>query len=231
MAAKKKAKKKAAASTLSAFVLWPIKLVAGLVLPFFLLLRGSVTLYELTQWNPYLCILIGALVSIVALYFYLAWIIGHFVQSKKGTERVRKFNSRAVLIAVGGFCLYAIMYLAAGNAKTSAVQAEYGTTHPIIRLGVSSFILFDRDLVVTDMARSHFDYETMGLKKKNKSLHFVQSDDYVHAVDLRTNDRSSWRNTLLEYYFIAMGFRTLRHVGTGDHLHVSLMIHDNPNAL
>lgn len=166
-----------------------------------------------------------------ALYIYLSWVIGHVVQSKKGTESVKKFNFRLVLIAVGGFCIYAIIYLAAGNAKTSTVRDEYGSTHPVIRLGISTFILFDRDLVVTDMSRKDFDYETMGLAKKKRSLHFVQSDDYVHAIDLRTNNRPEWRNWLLETYFKIMGFRTLRHNGTGDHLHVSLMIHDNPNAL
>ena len=31
-----------------------------------------------------------------------------------------------------------------------------------------------------------------------------------------------WRNLLLRGYFATMGFPTLRHVGTGDHLHVSL---------
>ena len=213
------------------FILWPLKMVLGIVLPFFLLLRGSVTLYEMTEWNPYLCILAGAVAAMIALYIYLSWMIGHIVSSKKGSETVRKINLRIVLIAVGGFCVYAIMYLAAGNAKTSSVRDEYGSTHPLIRLGISTFILFDSDLVVTDMSRTHFDYETMGLAKKKRSLHFVQSDDYVHAIDLRTNDRSEWRNTLLNWYFKAMGFRTLRHVGTGDHLHVSLMIHDNPNAL
>ena len=231
MAAKRKTAKKGGGLSFLSFILWPLKMVLGIVLPFFLLLRGSVTLYEMTEWNPYLCILAGAVAAMIALYIYLSWMIGHIVSSKKGSETVRKINLRIVLIAVGGFCVYAIMYLAAGNAKTSSVRDEYGSTHPLIRLGISTFILFDSDLVVTDMSRTHFDYETMGLAKKKRSLHFVQSDDYVHAIDLRTNDRSEWRNTLLNWYFKAMGFRTLRHVGTGDHLHVSLMIHDNPNAL
>lgn len=231
MSAKRKAASKKSSSGGIAFLLWPVKFVLGLVLPFFLLLRGSVTLYVFTEWNPYLCILIGAIGAMVALYFYLSWILGHIVSSKKNVERVRKINLRLVLITVGGFCLYAIMYLAAGNAKTSTIQEEYGNTHPLLRLGISSFIIFDRDLVVTDLTRKVIDYESMGLAKKKKSLHFIQSDEYVHAVDLRTNNRPEWRNTLLNWYFQLMGFRTLRHVGTADHLHISLMIHDNPQAL
>jgi hypothetical protein len=229
--ATRKAGKKKGSSAITAILLWPLKFVAGLILPFFLLLRGSVTLYELTQWNPYLCIGLSAIASMVALYFYLVWITGHLVQKKKNVEKAKSIHLKLVLVAVGGFCLYAILYLAASNAKTAGVQAEYSTTHPLLRLGVSSFILFDRDLVVTDMARTHLDYKEMGLAMKNKSLHYPQSDGYVHALDLRTNDSAEWRNRLLETYFWFMGYRTLRHVGTGDHLHISLMIHDNPNAL
>ncbi len=228
MAAKKK---KGGSSVFVAILLWPLKFVAGLVLPFFLLLRGSVTLYELTQWNPYLCIAIPAIASMVALYFYLTWIVGHVVQKKKAVQKAKSINLKLVLVAVAGFCLYAILYLAAGNAKTQNVQEEYATTHPLLRLGVSSFIIFDHDLVVTDMARTHADYLEMGLFQKKKSLHYPQSDGYVHALDLRTNGRPEWRNKLLETYFWLMGYRTLRHGGTGDHLHISLMIHDNPHAL
>ncbi len=50
-------------------------------------------------------------------------------------------------------------------------------------------------------------------------------------MDLRTNDRQEWRNQILELYFNLMGFNTLRHVGTADHLHVSLSPHDLPGAI
>lgn len=227
--AKRKASKGASA-VVGRALLWPLKVVGGLVLPFFLLLRGAVTLYTLTDWHPYLCIGISAVLSMVALYFYLLWIVGHVVQKKKAMEKAKRVNLRLVLVAVGGFCLYAVLYLAAGNAKTEAVQDEYTTTHPLLRLGVSAFILFDHDLVVTDMQRSHLDYREMGLAMKGKSLHYPQSDGYVHAIDLRTNDRAEWRNTVLETYFWLMGYLVHRHGGTGDHLHVSLMVKDNPGA-
>ncbi len=229
--AKGRGGKKKGSNAVVAVLLWPVRLVVGLLLPFFLLLRGSVTLYELTAWNPYLCIGISAVASMVALYVYLAWILGHVVQKKKSVEKAKRINLKLVLVAVSGFCLYAVLYLAAGNAKTEGVQAEYTTTHPLLRLGVSSFILFDHELVVTDMSRTHLDYKEMGLAMKNKSLHYPQSDGYVHALDLRTNDSAEWRNKLLETYFWLMGYRTLRHVGSGDHLHISLMIKDNPGAI
>jgi hypothetical protein len=62
----------------------------------------------------------------------------------------------------------------------------------------------------------------MGLPPYERSLHLRQDDGYAHAVDLRTAGRSEWRNFLMRSYYRLMGFRTLRHVGTADHLHVSL---------
>jgi hypothetical protein len=43
-------------------------------------------------------------------------------------------------------------------------------------------------------------------------------------MDLRTKGRSQARNALTVAYFRIMGFRSLRHVGTADHLHVSLPV-------
>jgi hypothetical protein len=62
----------------------------------------------------------------------------------------------------------------------------------------------------------------MGLPARIESMHYEQSDGYVHAMDLRTKGREDWRNAAVELYFRAAGFETLRHVGTADHLHVAL---------
>ena len=53
-------------------------------------------------------------------------------------------------------------------------------------------------------------------------LHFRQRDGWVHALDMRTIGHGTVRNWLTAAYFRLLGFRTLRHVGTADHLHVSL---------
>ena len=47
-------------------------------------------------------------------------------------------------------------------------------------------------------------------------------ESWVHAVDLRTRGRGVIRNRVVQLYFWSMGFSTLRHVGTADHLHVQL---------
>ena len=96
--------------------------------------------------------------------------------------------------------------------------------HPMLRLAASTFLLFDRQAVITDTQRTVGDYLAMGLPVNESSLHFKLEDRWVHALDLRTVGRSEWRNRVTAGYFRLMGFRTLRHVGTADHLHVSLPI-------
>jgi hypothetical protein len=64
----------------------------------------------------------------------------------------------------------------------------------------------------------------MGLPPAEASLHFEQATGYVHALDLRTRGRPEWRNRAVELGFWALGFHSLRHVGTADHLHLSLRL-------
>ena len=85
--------------------------------------------------------------------------------------------------------------------------------------------IFDRNLVITDIARSANDYRQMGLPANPNSLHYSQTaTGYVHAVDLRTINRSEMLNILTKLYFNLTGFHTHRHTGTNDHLHVSLPV-------
>ena len=98
----------------------------------------------------------------------------------------------------------------------------YTSLHPLMRIAASTYLLFDREAVVTDLARTAEDYLQMGLPINEASLHFKLQDRYVHAMDLRTIGRSPLRNRVTAAYFRFMGFRSLHHVGTADHLHVSL---------
>ena len=50
-------------------------------------------------------------------------------------------------------------------------------------------------------------------------------------MGLRTIRQGELRNALVADYFRLMGFNTLRHVGTADHLHVSLMSHGRPGGI
>ena len=108
------------------------------------------------------------------------------------------------------------------NARFTTERQGYQVLTPFGKLGYSPFLLFDREAVVTDLGRTAEDYLKMGLPVSETSLHFRLEDRFVHALDLRTTGRTERRNQLTAAYFRVMGFRTLRHVGTADHLHVSL---------
>jgi hypothetical protein len=225
------AKRKASTGMGLSVLWWPLRILVAVVLPFFLLVRVSVLLYDSTQASAWVALGAGAVLTFGMLYFYLNFLSKLFARRKKAQEKARRFNLRVALIVVGGFTAYAMLYLSASNAKTSTVQSEYSSVHPLLRMAVSLWLIFDRDGVVTDMSRTHADYNAMNLTEKKRSLHYPQSDGYVHALDLRTKGRSEAWNGWANFYFKLMGFRTLRHSGTEDHLHVSLKIHENPAAL
>ena len=115
-----------------------------------------------------------------------------------------------------------MFYLSSVNAKSSDVQDVYRPMHPFLRVAVSTLTLADRDLVITDIERFEEDYTEMGLTVNQTSLHYRQESGYVQAVDIRTIGHGFVRNTLLRGSLGMMGFRTIRHVGTADHLHVEL---------
>ena len=135
---------------------------------------------------------------------------------------MRPWLWRGSLLVVACALLYALLTFSATNVVSPDVRATYTQLHPLLRVSLSTLLLIDSDLVVTDIARVPADYAVMDLPMNRESLHFEQSDGYVHAVDLRTRGRIPLRNWLLERALRGLGFDTLRHRGTADHLRVSL---------
>jgi len=91
--------------------------------------------------------------------------------------------------------------------------------------------MIDKEAVITDTNRVPEDYKRMGLKTNRSSLHYEQEDGYAYAIDLRVRGKSEIRNKLTQWYFDWMGFNTLRHGGSADHLHVSLPCHYRRGAI
>jgi hypothetical protein len=120
--------------------------------------------------------------------------------------------------------VYGLVFVAGSNVKSDEVRSEYARLHPLLRFAASGLVLFDPSSVITDAGRTTRDYWMMGLPEPEASLHFEQSSGFVHALDLRTRGRPEWRNRVVEVAFWALGFHALRHVGTADHLHVSLRL-------
>ena len=121
-----------------------------------------------------------------------------------------------------GFCMYALLFISDQNTKNEAVREVYRSLHPIMRVTISIVTLADSDLIITDISRTPEDYQRMGLTPLQSSMHYEQEDGFVYAIDLRTIGQTEIRNRLLKFSFDILGFKTLRHVGTADHLHISL---------
>ena len=194
------------------------KIAAFVALPFVVLIGGAVWLYRVQAIPTWLALATSGILAAGLLTAYGAWIC----QRLTGKARLRFVFTTLALPLIVFYCGYTLLYLSSVNAKTEDVRQYYTTVHPLLRVALSTAVLFDRDIVVTDTRREVDDYARMGLPALDNSLHFPQPSGYVHAVDLRTVGRAPWKNWTMVAYFRLLGFRTLRHVGTADHLHVSL---------
>jgi len=203
--------------TVATVMLALLKVVAIVALPFLVYVRASVYLYRHGA-HPWIAILLAALITcgIVSAFVIL---IAHRFRRRARVPTVVKWAALPIVFA---WCVYAVFYLSRVNVKNEQVRAYYGSVNPILRVALSTIVLVDPDLVVTDMGRVRADYRRMGLPVNERTKHYVQPDGWVHAVDLRTRGRGVIRNRLVQLYFWSMGFSTLRHVGTADHLHVQL---------
>ena len=180
--------------------------------------------------NPQVAIISGALATMLVLLVYFIYIFFR-TTGKLGNSNSIKLKMLFAGILVFVYCFNGLFFLNGGHAKTEAVQKEFTNLHPILRLSISTILFVDRDLIMTDASRIPEDYKSMGLPAKTHSLHYKQKNGYAHAFDVRTKNHSEFRNKVLQWYFEMMGFNTLRHYGTEDHLHVSLKSHDRPRAI
>lgn len=195
-----------------------LQVAAIIALPFFIYVRASVLFYSRFGWPPWLAV-VGAAVLVLGL------VAGYATSLARRVSDGRRLSAIARTIAIpmaAGWLGWSLLFLARVNAKTDDVQSLYSALHPVLRVAVSTAIIVDPSAVITDMQRTPPDYRRMRLPENPRTRHYMQSDGWVHAVDIRTNGRGEIRNRGLQFYFWAMGFSTLRHVGTADHLHVQL---------
>jgi hypothetical protein len=188
------------------------------IAPFILLIRSSLWIYENGTLGGWPALLMGAGITTLLLLVYALWAVRKWTGRWTWHRHLLPVMTGIVLM----FCLYGGLYISRTNTKTDELQQVYTSLHPILRIAVTTATLFDKELVITDLKRTRDDYRAMGLSPLERSLHYQQPTGYVHATDLRTLRRAEWKNHLLHAYFYLMGFHTLRHVGTADHLHISL---------
>jgi hypothetical protein len=203
---------------LARFLHGSFRVFSVVALPFVALVRGSVLFYRTIGLPSSLAISLAAAIALGILTLYGAWLSRKF-DGQSRTSWVARWVALPVVLC---YCGYALIFLARANAKTDAVRSTYLSTQPVLRVALSTVILFDRDLVVTDLGRTPDDYRRMGLPVRESSLHYPQKDGWVHAVDIRTSGRPFAASVFLWIYFRSMGFDTLWHRGTADHLHVDI---------
>ena len=206
------------------------KILLIIILPFIILIRGSVYIHE--QYDPggYPSMIGGVIITSVLLVLYFTVFYGVFARRVGDLGSFKRRWVIAMLILTG-YTIHGLFFISTNNVKSSTLKDELSDLHPLLRISVSTVIMIDKDLIITDASRIPEDYRKMGLPSKSSSLHYRQKDGYSYAMDLRTNSRHEFRNTLLKGYFWAMGFNTLRHGGTGDHLHISLKCHHRPGSI
>ncbi|MFN7115981.1 MAG: hypothetical protein ACK4TA_04235 [Saprospiraceae bacterium] len=210
-----------AATSLQILILRVFGLLALAALPFILLIRVAVWLHEQYHVFAWMSVFFAALFTAALLFLYVMYVHHYFVP-QTFTRKLLQRNYAITLVLVLMYCANGVWSVSAINVKETAVKQEFRTLHPIIRLSISTLILLEKDLILTDAERKPEDYHNLGLASKNQSLHYIQSTGYAHAVDIRTKGHGWLRNKLIQSYFQLMGFNTLMHTGTAEHLHVSL---------
>ncbi len=202
--------------------LWRIFQIGALLAALFIGFNwASIRLYSHYGFAGYQAVLGGMILGSLVLFLILSllhkWVFGK-LGSLKGMQW-RGLFTVGTSMAIG---LFLLVHVSGANAKSDAVASEYRELHPVMRTSVGALVLVNKSLIVTDASRQPQDYDNMGFARYAASNHFHQEDGYVHAVDIRTIGMTESRNRLVENYFKLLGFRTLRHVGTADHLHVEM---------
>ncbi len=213
-------------SLLKFLLLLPLGLIGlGMlvILPFIILTKVAVMFYfyDFPIWAT---LLACSVIVFLVLLAYLTAIDRAFF---KRISFSLKYRSALSIVTVIAYLVWALFVIQDENVKDKKTAAEYTQVHPVLRLGIRTWALFDRSILITDMSRNIRDYRKMGLRTYRKSLHFTQPNGYVHAIDLRTTGRSKVHNWTTNVAMQMMGFKTLRHVGTADHLHVELALRKN----
>lgn len=204
-----------------------LKIALIIVLPFAVLVRGAVFIYEHGETAVWVALLVSGLLTAGVITAYAVWLARKLMKRKgrpdrHGRQLILPVAKWVALPLVVFYCGYSLLYIARVNAKSEPVRAYYRSLHPLMRIAVSTLVLVDRDMLITDAGRLPEDYARMGLPANTRTRHYRQKDGWIHAIDLRTNGRGAIKNRGVQLYFWLMGFDTRRHVGTADHLHVEL---------
>ena len=141
------------------------KVVLIIALPFAVLVRGAVFIHEHGRTPVWVALLVAAFLTAAVITAYAVWMLRKFT----GRARVLPLAKWVALPLVVFYCGYSLLYLASVNAKSQPVRAYYTSLHPLLRLALSTLILADRDILITDAGRQLEDYDRMGLPANSRT--------------------------------------------------------------
>ena len=198
-----------------------MKVAALVAFPFLLYVRASVELYH-GGVAPWPAVAGAAVVTLASVAGLALW----YARGRGARTRALLAVKWVAIPTVGAWCVFALFRLSSANTKSEGVRQYFSQVNPVLRVAIATAILADPAVIVTDLGRSAEDYGRMGLPVNERTRHYRQPNGWVHAVDVRTIGRGEVRNRAMQAYFWMMGFQTLRHVGTADHLHVQLRVRE-----
>ena len=134
-------------------------LIAGLILPFIILVRTSVYVYLRYQMNGWVALAIGCFATVLLLMAYGGFFVYRFGIGKKAFQLFTK----GISVLVIAYTFYGVMYYSGLNTKTDEVRSYYRSVHPVMRVAFTTIPLVTSDMVVTDIQRTPEDYDQMGL--------------------------------------------------------------------
>ncbi|MCB0691853.1 MAG: hypothetical protein KDC16_09420 [Saprospiraceae bacterium] len=192
-----------------------------MLFPFYVMIWVAVWFSTFGYGHYMFGFIIGASVAL-AYIIGIRWFIlkKFYPKSKHEFEGLVLFKSFAFVLIV--FLWYGILDWTQLPHYRVNIKNELNDLHPVLRLAVGALARIEPDIIITDLSRNPMDYRQMGLKVNRNSRHYIQIDGYSHAIDLNTSENTFLKNFMIKNYFNALGFHTLRHTGTGDHLHVEL---------
>ena len=120
-----------------------VRLILLLVLPFILLIRGSVYFHSNYEWSPWFSVLGGGGVTALALVIYLIYFKGKIFNKGSSATSVKRKLFFAVMLVIG-YSAHALFYFSDANAKTKTVKNEFTSLHPILRLSTSTILFLDK---------------------------------------------------------------------------------------
>ncbi len=78
---------------------------------------------------------------------------------------------RVALPFVVLYCVYTLVYLSSANAQSERVRAYYASLQPLLRVGLATPILFERDAVIPAPPRGPEAAPTLGPRTHRAARH------------------------------------------------------------